>query len=278
VLHLQTTRRGVWLRRAEGLRFDVADDSDQEHEHHIDHGNHDSSKLPERDRSEGRLDIGIDCRELVLVGYDSKVSIYNNTNAGGSATLVTPNTPILLSVWASLAVELPTNQTTVQRTIAGEAVNVTVYWQPTYVSFAGWALVTPPQTSAKVILHYQQPMYYVTPYAEGIATPGAGQASTPTGVGVAVPGSSGAQSSSSGTGQRTLVYPDFGPGGISQPPVQTQSTIQTIVLTTGSIETTSNPGLDNTLLLGAVGVAVALAALSLLIVAVRSRKRPVLRD
>ncbi len=198
-------------------------------------------------------------------GYGSKVSMYDTTNAGGSATLVTPNAPLLLSVWASLPVALPTNQTTVHRTIAGEAVNVTVYWQPTYVSFAGWSLVTPPQTTAKVVLHYQQPMYYVTPYV------GAGASSS--GAGVPSPAGSGAQSASSGVGQATTVYPGFGPGGISQPPGQSQLSIQTVYVATGGAEAKSTPAPDNTLLLGAVGAAVALAALSLLIVAVRLRKK-----
>ena len=198
-------------------------------------------------------------------GYDSKVSMYNSTNAGGSATLVTPNAPLLLSVWASLPVALPTNQTTVQRTIAGEAVNVTVYWQPTYVSFAGWSLLTPPQTSAKVILHYQQPMYYVTSYAGGVASSVA--------AGVPSPEGSGVQSASSGVGQATIVYPGFGPGGLSQPPSQAQLSTQTIYVATGGAQAKSPQGLDNTLLLGAVGAAVALAALSLLIVAVRLRRR-----
>jgi hypothetical protein len=204
-------------------------------------------------------------------GYDSKVSMYNTTNASGSATLVTPNAPMLFSVWASLPVTLPTNQTTVQRTIAGERVNVTVYWQPTYVSFAGWSLVTPPQASAQVALRYQQPMYYVTPYAVG-ASSGAGQASAAAGGGVAVPGSSEAQSASNAAGQAALVYPGFGPGGISQPPGQAQSSAQTVYVTTSGGGAPSSAGTDDTLLLVAVGAAVAFGVLSLLIVAVRSRK------
>jgi hypothetical protein len=209
-------------------------------------------------------------------GYDSKVSMYNVTDAGGRATLVTPNAPILLSLWASLPVNLPMNQTTVQRTVAGEPVNVTVYWQPTYVSFAGWSLVTPPQTTAKVTLHYQQPMYYVTPYADAASSSGIGQVSPPTREGVVVPGSSGAQPASNGAGQAAVAYPGFGPGGISQPPAQAQFSTQTVYVSTGAGPTTSAPGPDNTLLLAAVGAAVALGVLSLLIVAVRSRNKQAL--
>ena len=200
-------------------------------------------------------------------GYDSKVSMYSTTDAGGSATLATPNAPILFSVWASLPVDLPSNQTTVQRTIAGEPVNVTVYWQPTYVSFAGWSMVAPPQTSAKVTLHYQQPMYYMTPYA---STVGAGQVSPAIGAGAAFPGSSAAQSASNGAA--AVVFPGFGPGGISQAPAQTQFSTQTVYVATSGGGTQSTPGTDNTLLLVAVGAAVALGVLSLAIVAVRSRK------
>lgn len=201
-------------------------------------------------------------------GYDSKVSMYNTTDASGSATLVTPDAPVLFSVWASLPVDLPANQTTVQRNIAGEPVNVTVYWQPTYVSFAGWSLVTPPQTSAKVVLHYQQPVYSLTPYAANV---GAG-VSTPTKAGVGAPGSSGAQSASNGAGQATIVYPGFGPGGISQPSAQTQFSTQTVYVATSASGTPSASTPDNTILLVAVTAAVALGILSLLIVAVRLRK------
>ena len=201
-------------------------------------------------------------------GYDSKVSMYNTTDGSGSATLVTPDAPILFSVWASLPVNLPANQTTVQRNIAGEQVNVTVYWQPTYVSFAGWSLVTPPQTGAKVVLHYQQPVYSLTPYA---GTIGAG-VSTPTKAGVGVPGSPGAQSAANGAGQATVVYPGFGPGGISQPSAQTQFSTQTVYVATSAGGTPSASTPDNTILLVAVAAAVALGILSLLIAAVRSRK------
>lgn len=206
-------------------------------------------------------------------GYGPKgISMYNTTNAAGSATLVTPNVPLIVSVWASVPVNLPANQTTIQRTIAGEKINVTLYWQPTYVSFAGWSLTTPPQPSVSVVLHYQQPMYYVTPY--GSKTGGGGAVDY--GNGVPVPAGSAAPSAPGSAGQGSLVYPDFGPGGISLPAAQSQST-QTIYVSTVSgsasttTTTTSSSGSD-TLLLVAVGAAVALAVFSVLFVAVRSRR------
>jgi hypothetical protein len=90
-------------------------------------------------------------------------------------TLVTPTAPVLVSASTSLPIMLPYNQTTTQVTVAGQKVNVTANWEPNYVSFAGQALILPPQTSTVIALQYQpqspEPIVYATGQsATGAAT------------------------------------------------------------------------------------------------------------
>jgi hypothetical protein len=73
--------------------------------------------------------------------------------------------------------------------VAGEEVNVTVYWQPMYVGLAGSALVVPPDDNASITLHAQQPNYWATPFgviilpvAGGVATAASGLGSIPVAV------------------------------------------------------------------------------------------------
>jgi hypothetical protein len=42
-------------------------------------------------------------------------------------------------------------------------VNVTVYWQPTYIGLSGSGLLLPPQNNINITLRYQQPDYWVIP-------------------------------------------------------------------------------------------------------------------
>ncbi len=96
--------------------------------------------------------------------------MWNQTGPDGSTTLTVPSVPVEISAWAWVLVNLPTNQTTVQTTVAGEPVNVTVYWQPMYVGLSGSGLVVPPQSSAQITLHYTpQRNYCYYPYGEGVA-------------------------------------------------------------------------------------------------------------
>jgi hypothetical protein len=97
-------------------------------------------------------------------GYESNAVMWNTTQADGMATLVTPQAPVQVDAWSWIPVNMPKDQTTVQVIVAGEEVNVTVYWQPTYVGLAGSTLIVPPQTSASITLHVQQPNYWVMPY------------------------------------------------------------------------------------------------------------------
>jgi hypothetical protein len=120
-------------------------------------------------------------------GYESNAVMWTTTQADGVATLVTPQAPVQVNAWSWLPVNLPENQTTVAVVIAGEEVNVTVYWQPMYVGLAGSALIIPPQTSASITLHVQHPDYWVMPYGVkgtptvgGTATAASGPGSIPT--------------------------------------------------------------------------------------------------
>jgi hypothetical protein len=106
-------------------------------------------------------------------GYESNAVMWNTTQADGIATLVAPRAPVQIDAWNWIPVNLPSNLTTVPVNVGGEEVNVTVYWQPTYVGLAGSALIVPPQTSASITLHVQQPNYWVVPYgAEATPTTG----------------------------------------------------------------------------------------------------------
>ena len=106
-------------------------------------------------------------------GYESNFVMWNTTNSDGIATLIVPNVPVAVNAWLWVPVNLPENQATVTVVVGGEEVNVTVYWQPTYVGLAGEALIIPPETSASINLHVQQPNYWVTPLTvtqTGVAT------------------------------------------------------------------------------------------------------------
>jgi hypothetical protein len=83
------------------------------------------------------------------------VSLSSTTGAQGVATLVAPEAPLLVSAETSVPIVLPLNQTTVQVTVAGVKVNVTAFWEPNYLSFAGKALILPPQDSASIVLKYE---------------------------------------------------------------------------------------------------------------------------
>lgn len=113
-------------------------------------------------------------------GNENNFVMYSQTGPDGLANLVVPGVPVELTAWKSIPVVLPKNETTVQTIVAGEKVNVTVYWQPMYVNFGSSALIMPPQSSATMTLHYQQPNYSPVPYGvEGKGAPAAGTGTTP---------------------------------------------------------------------------------------------------
>jgi hypothetical protein len=104
--------------------------------------------------------------------YESNVVLSNQTDNNGVATLTVPAVPVEITAWKWVPVNLPENETTTRVNIGGEPVNVTVYWQPTYVGLAGEVLVIPPETGASITLHNQQTSYWVMPY--GVETPQTG--------------------------------------------------------------------------------------------------------
>ncbi len=187
-------------------------------------------------------------------------AMWNQTGKDGVATLVAPSAPLIVNAWSWLPVNLPNSITTIQTTVGGEKVNVTVYWQPTYVGLAGSALIMPPATGAQIILHAQQPDYWVQPY--GVS-----------GVGVASPPAVGRDlAASSQTGVPASVAPQFG-GAIQSPP---QLSIPTTTVTTvSSAAEGGSSGLTigmNWVTAGVI-VAVALAASSFGLVLMRGRTK-----
>jgi hypothetical protein len=91
----------------------------------------------------------------------SAFSVQTGTN--GVATLVVPSVPVEVTAWSWVPINLPQQPTTVQVNVGGEKVNVTVSWEPSYVGLAGSTLVIPPHSSGSIILHAQQPSYWVMP-------------------------------------------------------------------------------------------------------------------
>ena len=91
---------------------------------------------------------------------DSSITMSGQTGSDGVVTLQVPAVPLELTAWNWISVNLPTTQTTTQVTIGGSPVNVTVYWQPTYVGLAGSQLIIPPTTTATITMKAQQPNYW----------------------------------------------------------------------------------------------------------------------
>jgi disulfide bond formation protein DsbB len=108
----------------------------------------------------------------------------------------------VITAWKWIPILTGSNGSTVQTTIGGQTVNVTVYWQPTYIGLSGSGLLLPPQNSISITLHYQQPDYWVMPggvmskNAYSGATSTGTIANQPSGVPSLAPTSSGTQSSS----------------------------------------------------------------------------------
>ncbi len=95
------------------------------------------------------------------------------TGSDGNFTLVMPNAPIQVSAYLSYPIDLPKNVSTVTVVVAGQKVNVTVYWEPNSVTLSGQALILPPEKGADITLQVQQSYPYPIPYAgQGTASPG----------------------------------------------------------------------------------------------------------
>ena len=191
---------------------------------------------------------------------NSKLVLWGQTDKTGRVDLVVPSVPVEVSAWMWLPVNLPRNQTTVQTTVGGEKVDVTVYWQPTYVGLAGSALIIPPKTGASITLHAQQPNYWAMPY--GVQTMGAVGALSKTMGTVA----------SAGGGIPAQQYSQYQYGPASQTGVPQQYTPPVQVVTSTSSASADTAQSSNSLLLsGATVAAMAIASISV-VIAVRARK------
>jgi len=134
-------------------------------------------------------------------GNDPSVVTSNQTNSNGVASLVLPNAPAVVDAWDWVPVNLPANQTTFKVNVGGQTVNVTAYWEPTYVGLAASVLIIPPTNSVSLTLHYQQPDFWVTPAGAQVqpGSPGATSGSTVSNAATGVPSGSARASSQQGT-------------------------------------------------------------------------------
>ncbi len=96
-------------------------------------------------------------------GENGGVTMWGQTGSNGVVTLVLPRAPAVVTAWKWVQVNLPAKNATVTTDIGGQPINVTVYWQPTYVGLSASGLVTPPAGSVNLTLRYQQPDYWVVP-------------------------------------------------------------------------------------------------------------------
>lgn len=108
-------------------------------------------------------------------GYSPDWVTYGQTDKDGNVNLVLPDAPVQVSASMYIPIQLPQNISTITVDVAGQKVNVTVYWQPNYVNLFGQALILPPQKGAEITLQVQQsypyPIYYKGPdYGQGGVT------------------------------------------------------------------------------------------------------------
>lgn len=101
----------------------------------------------------------------------ASISMSSQTDSNGVAHLVLPAAPEVVTAWEWVPILSGKNGSTIQTTVGGEKVNVTVYWEPTYVGLSSSGLIMPPQSSISLTLHYQQPDYWVMPM--GVSSKGA---------------------------------------------------------------------------------------------------------
>jgi hypothetical protein len=182
-------------------------------------------------------------------GQSTNVDMWAQTDSSGTAKLILPTAPTVISAWKWVQVDIPASQTTVTRNVGGEAVNVTVYWQPSYVGLAASTLLLPPASSASLTLHYQQSNYWVMPMG---AKSSQGVASQPPGIPTQVNMTAGGQASQ-------YYVPNQIPSSVVQSNPQQVTGAQA-------------PALSGLTLAGLAGSAVVLAAVAIAAVVVRSRR------
>jgi hypothetical protein len=193
----------------------------------------------------------------------STLAMNNQTGPDGSATLTVPDVPLDVTVWSWVQVNLPQSQITTQVTVAGQPVNVTAYWQPTYIGVAGSVMLFPPFQQTSITLKAQQQNFWAYPQGvvstpSGVAVPGvesAGSAGTAANSPTAIPASVQAQEAGAPSSSPSNATP------VSTPPSTVTVTSTSTASPTGS--TTSNDVLFESGILVAVIIAVAAAVLSL---------------
>jgi len=94
---------------------------------------------------------------------NTSIRMGSQTDSSGVAHLVVPRAPAVITAWKWVPVFTGKNGSTIQTTIGGQKVNITFYWQPTYVGLSGSGLLLPPQSNISLTLRYQQPDYWVMP-------------------------------------------------------------------------------------------------------------------
>lgn len=200
----------------------------------------------------------------------SAISMSNQTASDGTATLVVPDVPIQVTSWDWVAVNLPENQTTTTVTVAGQPVNVTVNWQPTYVGLAGSALIIPPFQPVSITLKAQQQNFWA--YPEGVAStqtslavPGLAAAGSPGTVAnspSAIPASVLEQQGTSGSQRQSTPAPS--------PPAVTVTMTTTQLATSPTTVSPSSASSNGLLIDAGVVVAIVVSAAAVL-VAVRRK-------
>ena len=138
-------------------------------------------------------------------GPNSSTVMYAQTDKSGIAHLVLPSAPTVVTAWKWLQIFESKNQSSIETNIGGQEVNVTIYWQPTYVGLSGSGLLIPPQNSIDLTLRYQQPDYWIM--APGVASKGAYAGGAPSATVASQPsGTPSLASSSSGTQSSSQYY------------------------------------------------------------------------
>lgn len=199
----------------------------------------------------------------------SLLSMSNQTGLDGTATLQAPNVPLEVTAWDWVPVDLPQSQITTQVTVAGEPVNVTAYWEPSYVGLAGSALLVPPFQETGITLQPQQQNFWA--YPQGVeSTP-----STAVVPGVQGAGSSGTSANSPTAFPASVYAQEEGgsssQGSASEPSgVTTPISVLTVIATQSPSSITTSPNSNGLLI--EVGVLVAVVV-SLAAVAVALRKK-----
>ncbi len=193
--------------------------------------------------------------------YGPNVVSEAQTGTDGTAVLTMPQAPLLITSYLSVPITLPQSQSNVTVTIGGQKVNVTLYWQPNSITLEGQTLILPPQTSGNITLQYQPQQYYYPIPLEAKSTPGTSGTTTTQTV----------TASTTTAGQNT-VQGRIPPFNLANVPVATHVGPSTVTTTTVAAKGT---GGESWLLVdGAAVTVVALAALTLLLVTVRGKRKP----